>query len=50
MDKKFGKSETKGYWAGVSIKYERAGMDHDDDDEEEDPGEVTANDLMNVSK
>jgi P4 family phage/plasmid primase-like protien len=45
MDKKFGKSEAKGHWAGVSIKYERPGND-DENDSEEEPCAVSANDLM----
>ena len=48
MDKRFGKSEAKGYWAGVSIKYDRPGVNDDDDEEEEEPCGVTANDLMNI--
>jgi hypothetical protein len=46
MDKKFGKSEVKGYWAGVSIKYDLPGNDEDEDEEEEEPSGVSANDLM----
>lgn len=47
MDKRFGKSEAKGHWAGVSIKYDRPGLT-DEHDSEEEPCGVTANDLMNI--
>jgi P4 family phage/plasmid primase-like protien len=45
MDKKYGKCEGKGYWAGVKIKYERV----EDDDEADDVAAISLDDLMDTA-
>jgi len=46
MDKKYGKCEGKGYWAGVKIKYERV---EEDDDEMDEVAAISLDDLMDTA-